>query len=1283
MDNYGYDTAPYKKDWVSREYKAEEHAAALSAAFRRRSLNGDRYPLLWAMHDVFKFEFWLQGFATFCANNFQIGSPLVLRYLLQFLSRPAAADTNYIEGILLCFAMFLTQCLMSLGIYHWMYLGEVLGAETKAAVMNLTFQKSLKLSAAAKAGSITRGGKQEQSSGWTEGKIVNLISTDTTRIGSALQHGHLIWTAPLMVIFCLTLLFINLGWNVLPGLALLILATEGVKRVSSFAYARRAVLNKILDRRVELTKELLHAMQFIKSSAWEETFLKHIFDIRTDELHHLKVFETTANAYYAIAGAVPLFTMALTFAVFTVTGNAMQPATIFSSLALFNCLRMPLIMVPLMITEVANAFASIIRIQDFLSADESKSVTLDPLELEAISLTEASFEWTIVDDSYQTGGTATDGKLPDEQRPLLSASHENIEDPWRQRFVLRVNDLKIHPFEFVAVTGRVGSGKSSLLSALGGDMIMRSGHFSINGLVVHCTQTPFILSGSIRSNITFGKVFDEERFDQVLDACALRVDLDMMPNGSETRIGERGVTLSGGQKQRLGLARALYSECPIILLDDPLSTVDARVGQHILENAIFGPLLNGRCVVLATHQLHVLPRAHRIIWMDHGLIKAVDSYDALRRDFDEFDALVKDLAAHPTYNPVNEESSVITKDEKDDAPVIRLIEDEYQDVGVVSFDVYKVYFASAGYLRWFFTLVLTAFAQSTSLLNGLVLVWWTSDTFGLSTGVYIATYAGVGVVQYFLLFAYFAHATLNGLVSSNVLFRTALSRVSQAPMSFFNVTPAGRLLSLFTRDVDLIDTSTSAGLKMLLSGIALVCGTIVLMIGLLPLTAPVIVVLAAGCFHWGRYYRRSARELKRHEAVLRSICMAQSTEAINGSSTIRAYRAGDVFSKRLNEAINDMSAATHLIAAVRQWMTVRLEMIGNILVLLVALLVVAKRDSLDPSLSGLILTYALALVNQLGYLVQNAGRCEDDMVPVERINYYSTAIPNEFDYENDKGDSSTVPSCWPLNGDVRFENLTLHYTSTSSTPALLNVSISLPASSMTAIVGRTGAGKSSFLASLYRMTPSPTAGVIYIDGVPIPDVPLAKLRSSISLVTQDPVCWKGSVRDNVDPQHSLPEARIEAMLQRCGLLNDTTSAPDSSRFDSSGSALKLKLTTELTASGANLSLGQRQLLSLARALLRNTRILVLDEATSALDKETDNRVLDLVREEARERGLTVVFVAHRIESVKRLGVNKVVVLEAGNVMEEGTPAELYANKGSNGEGKGRFRDLCLRSAVVF
>lgn len=1156
---------------------------------------------------------------------------------------------------------------MSFGIHHWTFTGEVLGSEVKAALMKLIFNQSLLLS---KMTDTKSPGSGLNSLLWTEGKIVNLISTDASRVDDCLRYGHLIWTGPVMVVFCLTLLFLNLGYSVLPGLTLLIVATEALKHVVGFTIKKRLVLNETLDRRVEASKETLQNIQLIKYYAWEKTFLQRIFNIRTEELKHLRTYEIVSNGTFAVSISIPLFCMVLTFAVFSLTGHELQPAQVFSSLALFNCLRMPLAMVPMLIGQIPNAVISLNRIQELLEIHKSEDVILDGSMSEAVIFDQATFYWSTDIEVDSARDLSREG-LSTEQTPLLDDADYAISTPplMTKAFSLNNINLRLGRTEFIAITGRVASGKSSLLSSLNEELKLQSGRVAICGPIAYSSQSPWIMSGTLKQNILFGKTFRKYKYEKVIEACALLKDLEAMPEGSETAIGERGVTVSGGQKQRIGLARAIYSDCPIVLLDDPFSAVDAKVAQHIFDEVFGGPLLRDRCKILVTHNLELLPKADRVIWMENGEIQGCDTFSALRQAHPAFEDLVRNLKSESndvrTRSPEWEESS---RDEgSENAHTSSLTQEEHQEVGNVSAKIYNVYAIAAGGFCWqSILLIVLCVAQGTSLLTGLVLAWWTSDRFGLSRGLYICIYAVCGVAQYTLVFTFYTLYTLNGLKASKRLLQNALTRILQTPMSYFNATPIGRLLSLFTRDVDLIDCTTSSAIIVFLNSLAVVLSTIIFTVVLLPRVIPLVLLLLVGCFYSGRYYRRTARELKRHETVLRSICMAQVTEAITGSDTIRGYHAGEQFSYRLNNAIDEMSSCTHLAAATRQWLGVRLDAVGNVLVLAVAIIVVLQRKELDPSLSGLVMTYALAVVNQLAYLVSNAGQVEDGMVPVERMEHYSTAIPQEIDL---KQEMDTVSLPWPQGGKVDTHELTVQYNPRQS-PALSNLTLTILPGGITNLVGRTGSGKSTFLASLFRMAPVPVSGSISIDNVDISTISLHKLRSAISIVPQDPTCWRGTVRDNVDPDHSLSDARVGDMLQKCSLLNS-----------SSSNEYGLSLNSQVESGGSNLSFGQRQLIALARALLRDTCLLILDEATSGLDTQTNDTILDIIKGEVKDRALTVLFVAHRMSSVKRLG-GRVVVLEKGEVVEEGKIEQLW-RKDSHGNHTAWFRELCQAAKVNF
>lgn len=727
----------------------------LQASFRKRVDRGDKYPLLFAIHETFKTEFWIGGTCQFFSNIFQVISPFTLRYLIQFATDAYEAQAtgspapSMGKGLGLVFGITAMQMIQSLGTNHFIYRGMMVGGQSRAVLISVIFEKAMKISGRAKAGgkeikSHAEGevpatetptkkekakspkkpkgikmapdsakGVAGDGTGWANGRVVNLMSVDTYRVDQASGLFHMIWTAPIACIITLILLVINLGYSALAGFALLVVGLPVLTEAVKSLFARRRKINKITDQRVSLTQEILQAVRFVKFFGWESAFLGRLGEIRDREVRAIQILLAIRNAINAVSMSLPIFASMLAFITYSLTSHKLAPAHVFSSLALFNSLRMPLNLLPLVIGQVIDAWSSIYRIQEYLLSEEQEDdAFFDPEAKNAVEIKSADFTWE------RTATQDPDAAPPSGKKPTKAEKKEkkvsaaaNAEKGAEATGVVTPDDtstliedtepFKLHNVNFtigrnelVAVIGGVGSGKSSLLAALAGDMRKTKGEIMMGASRAFCPQYAWIQNATVRENILFGKDMKKGWYKEVIDACALQPDLDMLPQGDATEIGERGITVSGGQKQRLNIARAIYFDADLVLMDDPLSAVDAHVGRHIFDNAIMG-LLKDKARILATHQLWVLNRCDRIIWMEDGRIQAIDTFDNLMRDHAGFQILMETTAVeeeHEKEENVNEdevESETKTQKKKKKAP--GLMQAEERAVKSVPWSVYLDY----------------------------------------------------------------------------------------------------------------------------------------------------------------------------------------------------------------------------------------------------------------------------------------------------------------------------------------------------------------------------------------------------------------------------------------------------------------------------------------------------------------------------------------------------------------------------------------------------------------
>ncbi|OJD13223.1 hypothetical protein AJ78_06297 [Emergomyces pasteurianus Ep9510] len=1304
----------------------------IEQSFRSRVNRGDSYPLFWAIYETSKLELWVGGICALFSSLLQVMTPFTSRYLIQFATDAYVArqtgepGPEIGRGIGIVIGICFMQVCQSLGTAQFFYRGMMVGAQSRAALINMIFSKALKLSGRAKAGgrATTEGpqnedteleslraardeilkGKSDKKSkkpkgprvtpdaaegiagdgaGWSNGRIITLMSVDTDRIDRALGLFHLLWTSPILIIVALIVLLINIGYSALSGYALLVIGVPFLTYSIRSLIRRRTKINKMTDRRVSLTQEILMAVRFVKFFGWESSFINRLKDIRQREIYAIQVVLSIRNAILCISMSLPVFSSMLAFITYSLSNHTLAAAPIFSSLALFNALRMPLNMLPLVIGQVTDAWTALGRIQEFLLAEEQReSIKQDPSLAAAIKVEDASFTWErLATDLEKEPDKKQGGNKGGKVEMAGSASPEEENSAYDipvEPFELKNFTFEIDRNELIAVIGTVGCGKSSLLSALAGDMRLTKGSVSMNASRAFCPQYAWVQNATVKDNILFGKEYDDEWYNKVVDACALRTDFDMLPGGDGTEIGERGITVSGGQKQRLNIARAIYFDADLILMDDPLSAVDAHVGRHIMDNAICG-LLKDKCRILATHQLHVLSRCDRIILMDDGRISSIDTFDNLMRDNEVFRQLLATTSQE-------DDTSKTKSDEEDDIEAERaempkkkgktpkqgasLMQQEERAVSSVSWGVWRAYIASFGLVINCPLIVLSLILTSgANIVTSLWLSYWTSNQFDLSTGQYIGVYAGLGGVQVFLTFAFSTILSVSGTNASASMFQKAMSRVLRAPMAFFDTTPMGRIVNRFSKDIHTMDNELTDAMRIYYLTLALIISIMILIVVFFHYFAVALGPLFVFFLVATNYYRASAREMKRHEAVLRSVVFAQFNEAVSGTSSIRAYGVQAHFLRRLRGALDNMDSAYFLTFANQRWLSVRLDAIGILLVFVTGVLVVTSRFNVSPSISGLVLSYILAISQMLQFTIRCLADVENSMNATERIHHYGTELDEEAPLHLIELDSE-----WPQRGRISFSNVEMRYR--EGLPLVLQgLSMDIRGGERIGIVGRTGAGKSSIMSALFRITEL-SSGSIKIDGIDISTIGLHDLRSRLAIIPQDPALFHGTIRSNLDPFNEHSDLELWSALRKADLVGEETSA-DSSTDQINPSPTtrqpqqRINLDTAVEEEGLNFSLGQRQLMALARALVRDSRIIVCDEATSSVDFETDRKIQMTMAQGFK--GKTLLCIAHRLRTI--INYDRICVMDKGRIAEMDEPLKLWERP------DGVFRGMCDRSGI--
>ncbi|KAG2035930.1 ABC transporter [Suillus americanus] len=1224
--------------------------------------------LILAMNDSIFWWFWSAGILKVIGDTAQITSPLVVKAIINFVT---ASYTNHLtgqstppigEGIGLAFALLALQLIASWCTNHFFYRSMTSGVLLRGGLITAIYSRSLRLTARARIK-------------LSNGELVNHISTDVSRIDFCLGYFHMSWTALIQLTICLVLLLINLGPSALAGFALLIVATP----VQTYAIKRLFTLRMKsmawTDKRSRILQEVLSGMRVIKFFSWEVPFLKRIADYRWNEMVYIRTLLIMRAAMNAVAISLPSLASVIAFVTYSLTGHSLTAANIFTSLTLFNLARMPLMFLPLSLSSIADAATACGRLLVVFEAEtlDETLVTNSDMNV-AVRAEGASFTWDSPpprpEDPKKKGkGSKMGMKMGKRKLPStpLPAPVDN-----GSIFKITGIDLEIPRGQLVAIVGAVGAGKTSLLQGLIGEMRRTSGNVDFGGSVGYCAQVAWIQNTTIRENVCFGRPFEEERYwKAVRDAC-LEPDLEMLPNYDLTEVGEKGISLSGGQKQRINICRAIYCNTDIQIFDDPLSALDAHVGKAVFQNVLKKNADKTR--ILVTHALHFLPEVDYIYTLVDGRVAERGTYAELMANDGAFSKFVSEFGSKEDSTKkeekVAEGAEIEDKKTQKGSAGKAMMQEEERNTGAIKWDVYREYLTAAhGPVLLPLLLLSVILMQCSSVMSAYWLVYWEENKWHQTAGFYTGIYAALGISQALTMFMMGGVFALLTYYASQQLHRRSIQRVMYAPMSFFETTPLGRIMNRFTKDIDTVDNLIGDSLRMLTATASQIIGAIILVSIVLPYFLIVAFFILICYYYAALFYRASARELKRLDALLRSSLYSHFSESLSGLTTIRAYGELDRFSEE-NIQLTDIENRAYWLTVVNQrWLAIRLDFLGSLLTLAVALLTVGIRFKISPGQTGVTLSYIVMVQQSFTWMVRQVAELENNMNSVERVVHYAKEVEQEATHEVE---DSPAPADWPSRGEIVMKDVVMRYRP-ELPPVLKGLSMSLSPGEKIGVIGRTGAGKSSIMTAIYRMVEL-ASGSISIDGVDISTVGLAQLRKGLSIIPQDAFLFSGTLRTNLDPFELHDDAKLYDAMKRAYLVDSNSDLPSTSASPPAEgqSAPRFSLDSPIDDEGSNLSIGQRSLVSLARALVNDTKILILDEATASVDYETDSKIQHTIANEFKER--TILCIAHRLRTI--IGYDRICVMDAGMIAEFDTPVNLFAMPDSI------FHGMCERSSIT-
>ncbi|XP_031156169.1 ATP-binding cassette sub-family C member 9 isoform X5 [Sander lucioperca] len=1287
---------------------------------QRTAEDPNRPPSIWrSMYRAFGRPILLSSTLRYLADLLSFAGPLCISGIVKYLNKTGSATPlNKIKGdtYLGVYFMSTTELLQNTSVLAvLLFLALVLQRTFLQASYYVTIETGINLRGALLAmiyNKILRLSTSNMSMGeMTLGQINNLVAIETNQLMWFLFLCPNLWSMPVQIVMGVIMLYYFMGCSALVGASVIVLLAPVQYRIATkLADTQKSTLEHSTDR-LKKTTEILKGIKLLKLYAWENIFCDSVEDTRGKELTSLKTFAFYTSMSIFMNAAIPIAAVLATFVVYHfINETGPTPSEAFAALALFHILVTPLFLLSTVVRFAVKAMVSVQKLSEFLQSDE------------------------IGDDSWRNGDTSVSMEAGKKHLGVTKAINrkqpmryqmDNYEQPTRRQMrptetedvavkvsngfftwgsnLSTLSDINIciPTGQLTMIVGQVGCGKSSLLLAMLGEMQTLGGSVYWSNKnrysVAYATQKSWLLNATVEENITFGSPFNKQRYKTVIDACSLQPDIDLLPFGDQTEIGERGINLSGGQRQRICVARALYQNTNIVFLDDPFSALDIHLSDHLMQEGILKFLQDDkRTVVLVTHKLQYLIHADWIIAMkdgsvlregtlkdiqthdielydhwktlmnrqDHGLEKDVqqDSQTTLERK-----TLRRAFYSREAKNQIDDEDEEEEEEEEDDDNMSTTTNRRSK----IPWRVCWCYMSSGGFFMAFLMVSSKLLKHSVIVAIDYWLAIWTSSKTSQSAGAGQdvsngssladgiggnSTFATPGTPQaeddsyYLPVFITLCAAGITlclitsltveflGLSAATNLHHNLLNKIIHAPIRFFDITPLGQILNRFSADTNIIDQHIPPTLESLTRSTLLCLSAIGVISSITPAFLIALVPLAVAFYFIQKYFRVASKDLQDLDDSTQLPLLCHFSETAEGLTTIRAFRHEARFKQRMLELTDTNNTAYLFLSAANRWLEVRTDYLGAVIVLTAAGAAIwSLRYGLHSGgLVGLGLTYALTVTNYLNWVVRNLADLEVQMAAVKKVNSF---LGTESENYEGSMDASQVPENWPQNGEIKIQELCVRYDPMLK-PVLKHVNMFIEPGQKVGICGRTGSGKSSLSLAFFNMVDI-FEGKIVIDGIDICKLPLQTLRSRLSIILQDPVLFSGSIRFNLDPERTCTDDRLWEALEIAQLKNMVKALPGG-------------LDAVVTEGGENFSVGQRQLFCLARAFVRKSSILIMDEATASIDMATENILQKVVMTAFADR--TVVTIAHRVHTI--LTADLVIVMKRGNILEYDKPETL-------------------------